>query len=157
MVKVSEEQKCKSPLENFHMVLTLLICRVFHMCRNYNDLLGYHHPIPIWSYTSALQMFRGIYRVFTGKSECGNFKITGIAGIHAIPKIFYLKYACRYCIKKICIPYMLLAQNLQEIHANFTGISLKILQGNPLNFFCIKFLFLFLSENVHLLFCKISK
>ena len=53
MVKVSEEQKRKSPLENFHMVSTLLICRAFHMCRNYNDLLGYYHPIPIWSYTSA--------------------------------------------------------------------------------------------------------
>ena len=29
--------------------------------------------------------FKGIYRVFTGKSECVDFKITGIAGIHAIP------------------------------------------------------------------------
>ena len=49
---------------------------------------------------TTLKMFIGIYRVFTGKSECGDFKITGIAGIHAIPIIFHLRYACRYCIKK---------------------------------------------------------
>ena len=38
-------------------------------------------------------MFRGIYRVFTGKSECGDFKITGIAGIHAIPIVFHCIYS----------------------------------------------------------------
>ena len=83
---------------------------------------------------TTLKMFRGIYRVFTGKSEYGDFKITGIAGIHAIPIVFHLRYACRYCIKKICIPYMLLAQNLQEIPANFTGIfpQIMLLHGFPM-------------------------
>ena len=33
-------------------------------------------------------MFTGIYRVSTGKSECGDFKFTGIACIPAIPVIF---------------------------------------------------------------------
>ena len=27
----------------------------------------------------TLQMFTGVYRVFTGKSECGDFKFMGIA------------------------------------------------------------------------------
>ena len=31
--------------------------------------------------------FKGIYRVFTGKSECGDFKFMGIACIPAIPAI----------------------------------------------------------------------
>ena len=35
----------------------------------------------------ALQMFTGVYRVFTGKSECGDFKFMGIACIPAIPAI----------------------------------------------------------------------
>ena len=29
----------------------------------------------------TLQMFAGIYRVFMGKLECGDFKFTGIASI----------------------------------------------------------------------------
>ena len=36
----------------------------------YNDVHHIQH---------ALQMFIAIYRVFTGKSECGDFKFTGIA------------------------------------------------------------------------------
>ena len=36
----------------------------------------------------ALQMFAGIYRDFAGKSECRDFKFTGIACIPAIPVIF---------------------------------------------------------------------
>ena len=36
----------------------------------------------------ALQKFAGIYRDFAGKSECGDFKFTGIACITAIPVIF---------------------------------------------------------------------
>ena len=32
----------------------------------------------------TLKMFAGIYRVFTGKSECGDFKFMGIACIPAI-------------------------------------------------------------------------
>ena len=37
---------------------------------------------------TTLQMFRGNYRVFNGKSECRDFKFTGIACILAIPVIF---------------------------------------------------------------------
>ena len=37
---------------------------------------------------ATLQMFGGIYRDFAGKSECGDFKFTGIACIPAIPVIF---------------------------------------------------------------------
>jgi hypothetical protein len=33
-------------------------------------------------------MFAGIYRDFAGKSECGDFKFTGITCIPAIPVIF---------------------------------------------------------------------
>ena len=33
---------------------------------------------------AALQMFTGIYRVFVGKSECGDFNFMGIA--HCKPK-----------------------------------------------------------------------
>ena len=35
----------------------------------------------------TLQMFAGIYRDFAGKSECRDFKFTGIACIPAIPLI----------------------------------------------------------------------
>ena len=52
--------------------------------------------------------------------------IMGIAGMPEIPIVSHFRYACRYCIRKICIPYMLLAQNLQEIPTNFTEISTKI-------------------------------
>ena len=67
----------------------------------------------------TLQMFRGIYRVFTGKSDCVDFKITGIAGIHAIPIVFHLRYACKYCIKKICI------------HKYLTCYQLRIYRKSP--------------------------
>ena len=33
-------------------------------------------------------MFEGIYRDFAGKSECGDFKFTGIACTAEIPVIF---------------------------------------------------------------------
>ena len=56
--------------------------------------------VPAQKWHTTLKMFRGIYRVFTGKSESGDFKVTGIAGINAIPIVFHLRYACRYCIKK---------------------------------------------------------
>ena len=49
----------------------------------------------------------------------------GIAGMPEIPIVSQFRYTCRYCIRKICIPYMLLAQNLQEIPTNFTEISTK--------------------------------
>ena len=43
---------------------------------------------PAACYLHTLQMFAGIYRDFAGKSECGDFKLTGIACIPAIPVIF---------------------------------------------------------------------
>ena len=53
-------------------------------------------PMPILQFTleivptlcTTLQMFVGIYKDFAGKSECGDFKFTGIACIPAIPVIF---------------------------------------------------------------------
>ena len=36
----------------------------------------------------TLHLFAGIYRDFVGKSECGDFKFTGIACIPSIPVIF---------------------------------------------------------------------
>ena len=39
------------------------------------------------SVSPTLQMFAGIYRDFAGKSECRDFKFTGIACILAIPVI----------------------------------------------------------------------
>ena len=43
---------------------------------------------------TTLQMFAGIYRVFTGKSECGDFKFTGIVCIPTIPVIFEVNTLC---------------------------------------------------------------
>ena len=39
-------------------------------------------------FNGTLQMFAGIYREFAGKSECRDFKFTGIACIPAIAVIF---------------------------------------------------------------------
>ena len=39
-------------------------------------------------------MFTGVYRVSTGKSECGDFKFIGIACISAIPVIFEVNTLC---------------------------------------------------------------
>ena len=39
----------------------------------------------------TLQMFAGNYRDFAGKSECRDFKITGIAGIPVIPIISHFR------------------------------------------------------------------
>ena len=47
----------------------------------------------------TLQMFTGIYRVFTGKSECGDFKFTGIACIPTILVIFEVN-------KKKCVDFL---------------------------------------------------
>ena len=41
--------------------------------------------LTLFHFPYTLQMFAGIYRVFTGKLECGDFKFTGIACIPAIP------------------------------------------------------------------------
>ena len=46
-------------------------------------------------------MFAGIYRVFTGKSECGDFKFTGIACIPAIPVIFEVNTLCGLLISTL--------------------------------------------------------
>ena len=48
-----------------------------------------------------------------------------IACMPEIPIVSHFRYACRYCTRKRCIPYMLLAKNLQEIPTNFTEISTK--------------------------------
>ena len=42
----------------------------------------------LWHCLPTLQMFAGFYRDFAGKSECRDFKFTGIAFIPAIPVIF---------------------------------------------------------------------
>ena len=87
---------------------------------------------------TPLQMFRGIYRVFTGKSECGDFKITGIAGIHAIPIVVHLRYACRYCITKICIPYMLLAYLQENLSAGISKLQQQFTREPILASKCMK-------------------
>ena len=45
-------------------------------------------PKNLRSAQASQQMFAGIYRDFAEKSECGDFKFTGIACIPAIPVIF---------------------------------------------------------------------
>ena len=42
-------------------------------------------------------MFTGNYRVFAGKSECGDFKFMGIACIHAIPVILKSPHSDFHC------------------------------------------------------------
>ena len=46
---------------------------------------------------STLQMFIGNYRVFTGKSECRDFKFMGIACIPAIPVILKSPHSYLHC------------------------------------------------------------
>ena len=45
-------------------------------------------PKNLRSAQASQQTFAGIYRDFAEKSECGDFKFTGIACIPAIPVIF---------------------------------------------------------------------
>ena len=48
----------------------------------------------------TLQMFTGVYRVSTGKSECGDFKFMGIECIPAIPVILkspHSNFHCNIC------------------------------------------------------------
>ena len=58
-------------------------------------------------------MFAGIYRDFVGKSECGDFKFTGIACIPEIPVIFEVNTFCG-----LLIYY----SNFLIIFAGITGI-----------------------------------
>ena len=88
---------------------------------------------------STLQMFTGNYRVFAGKSECGDFKFMGIACIPAIPVILKSPHSDFHC--NICREFAFTGilwgfpaldvgkpcNNLifGDIHAKFAGISCK--------------------------------
>ena len=93
------------------------------------------------SYT--LQKFTGVYRVFMGKSECGDFKFTGIACIPAILVIFevnqkkvwtfyiysllrFFKFPYNFCgdFRRTCNPH--------DNYMHFTGYVLR--HGNPPHF-----------------------
>ena len=69
--------------------------------RPFNTLLRF----PNKGAVTTLQMFAGIYRDFAGKSDCGDFKFTGIACIPAIPVIFEVNqkesvdFLYTHCIK----------------------------------------------------------
>ena len=88
-------------------------------------------------------MFTGIYRVSTGKSECGDFKFTGIACTPAIPVIFevnkkkvwtfyiysllrFFKFPYNFCgdFRRTC--------NFRDNYMHFTGYVLR--HGDPPNF-----------------------
>ena len=92
---------------------------------------------------STLQMFAGIYRDFAGKSECGDFKFTGIACIPAIPVIFevnqkkvwtfyiytllrFFKFPYNFCgdFRRTCNP--------RDNYMHFTGYVLR--HGDPPHF-----------------------
>ena len=61
-------------------------------------------------------MFAGIYRDFAGKSECGDFKFTGIGCIPAIPVIFEVNQ------KKVWAFYIYTFSNFLIIFAGISGI-----------------------------------
>ena len=65
----------------------------------------------------TLQMFAGIYRDFAGKSECGDFKFTGIACIPAIPVIFEVNQ------NKKCDNYMHFTGHVLQPHHSNLNIS----------------------------------
>ena len=88
-------------------------------------------------------MFAGIYRDFEGKSECGDFKFTGIACIPAIPVIFeenqkkvwtfyiysllrFFKFPYNFCgdFWRTC--------NSRDNYMHFTGYVLR--HGDPPDF-----------------------
>ena len=88
-------------------------------------------------------MFAGIYRDFVGKSDCGDFKFTGIACIPAIPVIFevnqkkvrtfyiyslvrFFKFPYNFCgyFSRTCNPC--------DNYMHFTGYVLR--QGDPPHF-----------------------
>ena len=88
-------------------------------------------------------MFAGIYRDFAGKSECGDFKFTGIACIPAIPVIFevnqkkvwtfyiysllrFFKFPYNFCgdFRRTCNP--------RDNYMHFTGYVLR--HGDPPHF-----------------------
>ena len=88
-------------------------------------------------------MFTGVYRVLAGKSECGDFKFTGIACIPAIPVIFevnqkkvwtfyiysllrFFKFPYNFCgdFRRTCNP--------RDNYMHFTGYVLR--HGDPPHF-----------------------
>ena len=92
---------------------------------------------------TTLQMFAGIYRDFAGKSECRDFKFTGIACIPAIPVIFevnqkkvwtfyiytllrFFKFPYNFCgdFRRTCNP--------RDNYMHFTGYVLR--HGDPPHF-----------------------
>ena len=85
-----------------------------HLSYRYENLnvqiLGYQSPP---QYT--LQMFAGIYWDFAGKSECGDFKFTGIACIPAIPVIFEVNQ------KKVWTFYIYSSLRFFKFPYNFCG------------------------------------
>ena len=84
-------------------------------------------------------MFTGVYKVFTGKSECRDFKFMGIAFIPAIPEILKYPHSDFHC--DICRDFAFTGilwgfpaldigkpcNNLifGDIHAKFVGIPCK--------------------------------
>ena len=79
-------------------------------------------------------MFAGIYRDFVGKLECGDFKFTRIACIHAIPVIFYIyalssffKFPYNFCGDFRC-NYMIITCTLQGMFCD-TGIPCTFYGG----------------------------
>ena len=62
-------------------------------------------------------MFAGIYRDFAGKSECGDFKFTGIACIPTSPVIFEVNK------KKVWTFYIYILLRFFKFPYNFCGLS----------------------------------
>ena len=130
------------------------------LCQNFvaihSDLINCdYHLLSLWWYglwsfflkiniryvkVYTLQMFAGIYRDFAGKSECGDFKFTGIACIPAIPVIFevnqkkvwtfytyfllrFFKFPYNFCrnFRRTCNPC--------DNYMHFTGYNLR--HGDP--------------------------
>ena len=76
-----------TPLIWYSWFVCIFVWRISSFPSVFFASLFAHFAICPWSKTT-LQMFAGIYRDFAGKSECGDFKFTGIACIPAIPVIF---------------------------------------------------------------------
>ena len=76
-------------------------------------------------------MFAGIYRDFAGKSECGNFKFTGIACIPAIPVIFEVNKTKVWTLLRFFkLPYNFCGDfrhtcNSRDYYMHFTGHVLR--------------------------------
>ena len=77
-------------------------------------------------------MFAGIYRDFAGKSECRDFKFTGIACIPAIPVIFEVTTLCGLLIytlnKDLFSNFLMIFAGISGIHV-IPVIIICTLQG----------------------------